>query len=901
MGLPGSPDTSISLLYVDDEPALLEIARLYLEKSDQFSVTTCESATDALNLLSTTSFDAIISDYQMPEMDGIRFLTRLRENGVDIPFIIFTGKGREEVVIQALNEGADFYLQKGGDPKAQFAELVNKVRYAVSKRRSEEALRESEERYRTVVEVQDEFICRFLPDGTHIFANDAYCRYFGFDCNGIVGRKFLPPIHPEDREKVSRLYGSLTPDQPSGSMKQRILGQDGRVLWQRLHTTAFFDNHGHPCEYQTVGHDITDLMERDAELRRVNDEFSAANEQLTAAEEELRHQVEELAAARQEIEANSEQLHLAMDAGEHGFWDWDLTTNNAYFSPRYYTMLGYEPDEFPAGFDSWLSLLHPEDAGTVVPHIEASVREMQPFEEEFRMRCKDGSWRWISGRGKAYRSASRGGPSRALGVHVDIDDRKRAELELRKKNEELAATNSRLAESRQEIQRLFSTMLDGFAHHEIICDENGRPVDYRFLAVNPAFERMTGLKSGDIIGKTVREVLPQTEAYWIETFGRVALFGEEITFEQYASEQDSYFLVNAFSPAKNQFACSFMDITDRVAALEAEKDARQALSVANEQLAAAEEELRSQYEELSVAEEELRSQLDEMTALQKALQRSEAGFRTLAETAPVGIALLGADGRPVYFSPKFVELFGYTHNDLVTVDDWFTSAYPEASLRELARKDWNDALDQAKCNGSETRTLEYPVRCKDGGIRQIEFRAARAGEQTVVLFADVTERKAAEDALLASRRELNLILDTMPVGVTYIDPDYRIRYSNHQSALSSDKQPHEVTGLHCYLVRHGRSTRCDDCIIEKAMETGQVEEGFRLLPGGKVFHLKGCPVYDAGGNLTGAIEFGMDVTEQQRIEDTLRESEEKYRTLFAIMEPGVFYQQADGSLVDANP
>ena len=79
-------------------------------------------------------YDAIISDYQMPEKDGIQFLTLIRRSGKDIPFILFTGRGREDVVIQAINNGADFYIQKGGDPRSQFAELTHKLKIAVDRR-----------------------------------------------------------------------------------------------------------------------------------------------------------------------------------------------------------------------------------------------------------------------------------------------------------------------------------------------------------------------------------------------------------------------------------------------------------------------------------------------------------------------------------------------------------------------------------------------------------------------------------------------------------------------------------------------------------------------------------------------------------------------------------------------
>ena len=123
------------------------------------------------------------------------------------------------------------------------------------------------------------------------------------------------------------------------------------------------------------------------------------------------------------------------------------------------------------------------------------------------------------------------------------------------------STEYRIVE--QNHRMLFQEMLDAFAVHEILLDQQGHPYDYRFLSVNPAFERFTGLKAADIVGKTVLQVLPKTEPYWIETYGRVALTGEPIFFENLSSETGKYFEVKAFRPFPGQFACIFVDITER--------------------------------------------------------------------------------------------------------------------------------------------------------------------------------------------------------------------------------------------------------------------------------------------------------------------------------------------------
>lgn len=128
---------------------------------------------------------------------------------------------------------------------------------------------------------------------------------------------------------------------------------------------------------------------------------------------------------------------------------------------------------------------------------------------------------------------------------------------------ELKQREAALAESEARYRLLFDTMSEGFALHEIVRNEQGRPVDYRFLEMNPAFERLTGLRAADLIGKTVLQALPATEQHWIETYGRVALTGQPLQVDGYSQELGRHYRVSAYSPQPGRFAVVFEDVTER--------------------------------------------------------------------------------------------------------------------------------------------------------------------------------------------------------------------------------------------------------------------------------------------------------------------------------------------------
>jgi PAS domain S-box-containing protein len=248
----------ISLLHVDSDTALQVALKEYLDSCGGISVVSINSANEALDLLRTRQFDIIVSEYRLPTTDGQTFLEALRRSRIkSIPFIFFAKKADHKAVINALNTGATFFVLKGREPKKEFMVLKHFIYQAIQQNRLEDALRERERQYRSIVEDQSEFIFRFLPDGTIIFVNDAYCTYFDKPHNVIVGRNIRDNISPDHQEAFFSQLQSLTRENPVHSIDSRMVTSDGLTLWQQWSYRALFNDQPQPSEYQAVGRDIT--------------------------------------------------------------------------------------------------------------------------------------------------------------------------------------------------------------------------------------------------------------------------------------------------------------------------------------------------------------------------------------------------------------------------------------------------------------------------------------------------------------------------------------------------------------------------------------------------------------------------------------------------------------------
>jgi PAS domain S-box-containing protein len=388
--------------------------------------------------------------------------------------------------------------------------------------------------------------------------------------------------------------------------------------------------------------------------------------------------------AEEALRESEERLRLALMAANQGLYDLNVQTGEAQVSPEYATMLGYAPATFHETNARWIERLHPDDRERVAETYRAYVRgEIPVYAVEFRQRTRSGDWKWILSLGKIVARDAAGNPLRMLGTHTDITVRKQAEESLR--------------ESEEKYRLLFAEMLSGFALHEIITDEAGRPNDYRFITVNAAFEAMTGLSAKDIIGRTVREVLSGIEPYWIERYGQVALTGASVQFEDYSSDLQKYFEVRAYCPKRGQFAVIFHDITER-----------------------------------KRAEEELHA--------------SEVKYRNALDAMLEGCQIIGFDWRYLYLNdvadkhnrrPKET-LLGHKYMDM----------WPGIEATEVfgvIRRCMEERVPQS---------MENEFTFPDGSKGWFDLKIYPVPEGIVVLSLDITERKQAEEAIRQLNQEL---------------------------------------------------------------------------------------------------------------------------------------------------
>jgi PAS domain S-box-containing protein len=251
---------TISILLVDDDPSILDSFRIILEQEPEFVVETVSTGSVALDLLDTRYFDVIISDFSMPDIDGLALLREARARGCQSLFVIVTGRRLAHIAMDALNSGADFYLHKGADTAKEFPRLKEFIRSRVPKKTAEHELIAWERFYHSVVESSPDLICRVLPDGSLTYANTSCLHFFRRPYTDMIRQNLFSLIPAEDQPAVLARLRNLSAVKPYVLLEHRVRTEDGKSPLLQWSYHGFFSEHGALSEYQVSGRTVDGLV-----------------------------------------------------------------------------------------------------------------------------------------------------------------------------------------------------------------------------------------------------------------------------------------------------------------------------------------------------------------------------------------------------------------------------------------------------------------------------------------------------------------------------------------------------------------------------------------------------------------------------------------------------------------
>ncbi|HEY5912403.1 MAG TPA: PAS domain S-box protein [Verrucomicrobiae bacterium] len=393
------------------------------------------------------------------------------------------------------------------------------IRDITERERIEAKLRTSERLYRAIGESIDYGVWICAPDGHNVYASESFLALVGLTQQQCSDFGWGNVLHPDDADRTIAAWKECVRAGGKWDIEHRFRGVDGQ--WHHILARGIpvRDERGEITCLAGINLDISSLKQTQARLEE----------------------------AKQTLDALMEYV-------PEGITIADASSGNIRMVSRYGTETLGTPYEgmSPGAVISKRTVFHVDG---VTPMAEGDLpltRAMRNGETvrdaELIQANASGERLWLTCNAAPIRNA-KGDITGAIVAWRDVTARRKIEALLR--------------HSEERYRSLFDGMTEGFAIHEILCDDKGIPCDYRFLDINAAFERLTGLKRSDVIGKTVKEVLPNNEPEWISIYGKVALTGEPVRFDKFSSALNRHYEVYAYRPAPAQFAVIFLDITSR--------------------------------------------------------------------------------------------------------------------------------------------------------------------------------------------------------------------------------------------------------------------------------------------------------------------------------------------------
>jgi len=638
--------------------------------------------------------------------------------------------------------------------------------------------------------------------------------------------------------------------------------------------------------------------------------------------------------AEESLRESQAILALSMQSSRMGVWTLDLSTDTVWWSEELEEIFGLEKGTFGGSEKDFFDFIHEDDREESWDEVQQAIAEQRDYIIEFRFWHTDGSLRWMEGRGKAVYS-EKDAPVRLYGIGIDITERKKAEEKLR--------------ESEERYRTLFDSIDEGFCLLEMLFDADGKPFDYRFLEVNPVFEKLTGLKNP--VGKTALEMLPDLEKHWFEIYGKVALTGESVRFTEGSEAMNRWFDVYAVrvgDEESRKVVLIFNNITEHKKAEENLRESEEKFAKAFnssplvltitsletgklievndtfvqitgytreetigrttaelglwQNSADREAELSAVQKEgeirdleyvfrlkdgreivglLSAELLEIRGEPCALTVIQDITERKKAEaiserYRLLSMRARDIILFFHTDGRVVDANQAAVETYGYELADLLKMRIHDLRAPETLAVIEEQLKQANEA-------GLQWETVHLR---KDGTRFPVEVTSVGAdigGERLLIsIIRDITERRENDEIVRQSMKQLALVTDIAPVYIAHCDREMRFKFVNKAYAERFGMNPEDCLGTPISEIL-GESAFADVLKYIEIVLSGQpvefeIEIAYPKI-GTHFMHCSYAPEFDDDGSVIGWIAAITDISERRKMEEAVRESETRFRSM----------------------
>ncbi|MHB8164611.1 MAG: hybrid sensor histidine kinase/response regulator [Methanoregula sp.] len=769
-----------TVLYVDDEPALLELGKTFLELSGSITVETALSAKEGIEALKKNAFGCIISDYQMPEMDGLAFLKHLRKENNLIPFILFTGRGREEVIIDAVNNGVDYYLQKGGDPKSQFVELQHKVKLAIERRRTDDDLKESRQRMTDIVDHLPDATFAIDLDGKVIVWNRAMEEMTGVNKERILGtgdhsyalpfygtrRPILLDLVLNDDEEIWKKYPQIIRKDHKFISEIYIpilYGGKGASLW--FIASPLYDTHGNITGAIESIRDITDWKTAENERR-------GAYEQIAATEEELREQYDELKKSEDALSESEENYRTLFDEAADLIVIVDAHGTFLNMNRKFVEESGYEREAMMGKNVLTSGIVTAPSAAKIAFHLGKIFLGNKPPLFEIGGVAKNGTI--IPYEIRATPIVKHGKVIAVQATLRNLTERKHAEKEI------------------SDRKKMLEEIVSGSPIPQFVIDKN-----HRIVSWNRALEEYSGVSAKEMHGTThAWKAFYDTERPVLADL-LVANEPEKIP-EWYTGKSDRSKYVDGAYEATDFFprmrgggiwlyftAAVLRDSEGNiVGAIETLEDITERKK--------AEEELRASYEQIAASEEELREQYDELKKREDALRESEKNYRSILEDIQDAYYRSDTAGNIILVSPSVAQLLGFDSvSELIGMNIAQSLYYNPEERKKL--------LAEITSRGSVTN-YEVTLKKQDGTPVIVSTSSHKYYDENgnflgvEGIFRDITELKRAQEDLRESENRYRTIFENTGAATVLIEENTIISLVNAEFVRLSGYSREEIEG-----------------------------------------------------------------------------------------------------------